>query len=68
MRSPSQHSIMNLFSTARNRSGRGEGREEGGRELRVETPQTRANTGANVRTHFHLQVPGTKHSHSTGDS
>lgn len=38
-------------------------REDEGRELSVKTSQTRANNGANVGTHFHLQVSGTKHSH-----
>lgn len=49
--------------TARNRKGRREGREEGGRESNVKASQTRANTGNQCQTHFHLQLPRTNHAH-----
>lgn len=51
------------FLTARNRKGRGEGREAGGGELSVKASQTRANTGDQCQAHFHLQLPGTKRAH-----
>lgn len=62
MRSPSQHSMMNLFwlqgiEEAEDRVGRKEVGNEVWKHLRQE--QTLVPT---VKTRFHLQLPGTKHS------